>query len=152
MYRPSWICCYMKIGWFVILGPHPNIYCFAWQMSTFYSPLWVDYNYIIPNLSMIMCFLCYFCIENGQCINLDDSFWLFNSIHAQWSLQSLTGKSVRQSQKKNVKVAPCRFSDQRISTGNPWFSIIHNKPAKVLLKCFDTASNMTLLVASICGL
>ena len=21
MYRPSWICCYMKIGWFFILGP-----------------------------------------------------------------------------------------------------------------------------------
>ena len=100
MHRPSWICCYMKIGWFFILGPHANIFCFAWQMSTFYSPLWVDYNHIIPNLSMIMRFLCYFRIENGQCINLDDSFWLFNSIHAQWSLQSLTGKSVRQSQKK----------------------------------------------------
>ena len=24
MYRPSWICCYMKIGWFFNLGPHPN--------------------------------------------------------------------------------------------------------------------------------
>ena len=23
MYRPSWICCYIKIGWFFILGPHP---------------------------------------------------------------------------------------------------------------------------------
>ena len=23
MYRPSWICCYMKIGWFFNLGPHP---------------------------------------------------------------------------------------------------------------------------------
>ena len=22
MYRPSWICCYMKIGWFFNLGPH----------------------------------------------------------------------------------------------------------------------------------
>ena len=23
MYRPSWISCYMKIGWFFNLGPHP---------------------------------------------------------------------------------------------------------------------------------
>ena len=24
MYNPSWICCYMKIGWIFILGPHPT--------------------------------------------------------------------------------------------------------------------------------
>ena len=31
MYRPSWICCYMKIGWFFNLGPHPNHHHYYWQ-------------------------------------------------------------------------------------------------------------------------
>ena len=30
MYRPSWICCYMKIGWFFNLGPHPTLHA-SWR-------------------------------------------------------------------------------------------------------------------------
>ena len=46
MYRPSWISCYMKIGWFFNLGPHPNTYiistvleiCKIWRQFVICSP------------------------------------------------------------------------------------------------------------------
>ena len=36
MYRPSWIRCYMKIGWFFNLGPHPTNYADA-LCTTYYT-------------------------------------------------------------------------------------------------------------------
>ena len=49
MYRPSWISCYMKIGWFFNLGPHPNV-----QSSCvhFFSPYFATFSFYQRNIGL----------------------------------------------------------------------------------------------------
>ena len=151
MYRPSWICCYMKIGWFFILGP-TLVYIALLDKWVHFIPhyglitiisyqtwVWSCVFYVISVLKMVSALT--------WMIHSDSSTQSMLNGHFKASLAKVYGRV-----RKNVKIAPCRFSHQRISTGNPWFLKIHNKPAEVLLKSFDTASDMTLLVASTCGL
>ena len=76
MYRPSWISCYMKIGWFFNLGPHPNIQGVPKKLHDRIFCLLVaccPHNDSLLKALLLLLLLCYWCRQPtiNYFLNLD---------------------------------------------------------------------------------